>query len=57
MNDSFGAEDDLQQLQTVADDSKVPAFAKLPELIASYGKQFINYARTRQQTRAELRPG
>ena len=34
VNSSFGAEDGLQQLQTVVDDSK-KAFAKLPELIAS----------------------
>ena len=37
VNSSFGAEDGLQLLQTVVDDrrKKVPAFAKLPELIAN----------------------
>ena len=32
-------------------DTKAPAFAKLPELVANCGKQLINYARTRQRAR------
>ena len=51
MNTSFGAEDGLQQLQIVVDNSEAPAFAKLPELVVNYCKQLLNYARTRQRAR------
>ena len=54
---SFGVEDGLQLLQTVAHGSRYESVANLPELVANCSKQLINHARTWQRGRQRERQG